>query len=145
MGIEAPTPAEQALLGKDFVDTRDAAMEAVGDVEHSGIGVGELAVDEHEAAQHFLVAGDGLLGFGEKLHGDLGPDRELAEEAADKADGYPAAVPVREQVGRQQVADDTVIVARVERNSIGTAGAGDAMQHIERAIAVEWGDLDARD
>lgn len=132
--IEAPDAFKQALAAEDLVDSGDAAVEGVGNIEDSSVGVGEVDVPgEH-------LRGVGGLDAGEDFDGLLGPDGPLAEEAADDAEG--SAFDLERS---DEVVDDVVVVAGVEGDLVGAAGGGDAAEDIDGLIAIEGGHFDGDD
>ncbi|MNW02962.1 hypothetical protein D3C71_1988250 [compost metagenome] len=48
-----------------------------------------------------------------------------------------------EPVSRQQIRNDVIIIPRVERNFIASAGMAYGPRHVKRLIAVEWSHLDS--
>ena len=141
--IEAPCPFQQALAAQDFVDAGNATGETIGGVEERGIRVGQF----HIATQHFRgnrIAGlDDATALGVEFDGPLRPDRPMAEQAADKA---PLNCPAShvEAKGRQQIHDDIVIVACIERD-VFAVRFGDGADDLDGLVAIEWRDLDGDD
>src|SRR4051794_18048610 len=84
------------------------------------------------------------LGIIEQLYRDLGPHCELAEQPADEANGCAAAAGL-ELIWCDQIAEDVVVVASVHRDFLVPPGLGDAVEDVERAVAIERRDLDPGD
>ena len=68
----------------------------------------------------------------------------MAEQPALEAQGHLAVAGAHDH-GRQQIGDDVIVVAGVERDAILGVSLRDADRDVERAIAVERGDLDRHD
>ena len=145
--IEAPDAFEQALAAQHLVAAGDAAAEVVGDVEEGAVAVGDAAVEREQLALDRaarLGARQRGLAALEQLDRALRPDRPVAEQAAAKAHRHRRAVAHRRE-RRDQVEDDVVVVAGVERDALLGARRDHAADDVERAVAVERRDLDRDD
>ena len=118
--VQAPDALQKALPPQYFVDAGYAAVKVVCAVENGGVGVGELdAVGEPMAVVE--RAGCAII-LNRTQHRDrlAGPDSPLAQKPADDAQRRRvcprANVELCEQVG-----DDIVVVAGVERDLAGAA------------------------
>src|SRR5258706_960825 len=79
--------------------------------------------------------------FGEQIDGVACPTRPMAEQAADDTQARLSAVGPQREFS-QQIDDDVIIVAGVERDFIGAVRFSQRTDNIERLIAAEGGDLD---
>ena len=115
---------------------RDHAVERVGDVEERGVAVGDGAVERQQVGGDGVVAAHGAAAL-EDLDGRARPDRPVSEQAADEAQ-----LARRRAERHRQVEHDVVVVAGVERDPLLRARRRHAVHDVERAVAVERGDLD---
>ena len=83
--IEAPEAFQQALTAQHFMQTGDAAAEAVRGIEERGVAIGDL---DAEAQQ--LRRGIGIAAALKQLDRALRPHRPMTEQAADDAALFPA-------------------------------------------------------
>ncbi|GAA2769382.1 hypothetical protein [Nonomuraea dietziae] len=93
-----------------------------------------MTVEPEQPAHGRVVARTGQFGLLQQLDRLLDPDRPLAEQAADELDLDLAAVHDHPG-GRDQVGQDVVVVAGVERHLAGAARPDHPVQHVERAVA----------
>src|SRR5262249_40366279 len=140
LGVETPDPLEQALPSEHLVASGNAAPEAMGHVEERGIAIGDPAVERKELARDLFARAGGATAL-ENLDGASHPDRPVAEQAAAKPPLHarPAAF---DQERGQQIEHDMIVVAGIERDALLGSGRDHAAHDIERAVAVERGDLD---
>src|SRR5215813_1319614 len=77
----------------------------------------------------------------QQLDGALHPDAPVAEQPSLDADGVRHALD-HDRERRNEVEDDVVVVAGIERDPVGCAGLDYASQDVEGAVAVERRNLD---
>ena len=142
--IEAVDRAHQALAPQDLVAAGDAAGEVVVDVEDrrqlQSVTKASSASSSSGMAPR-PTAGVDLL---QQLDRRLRPHAPMAEQAALEAQRH-LAVAGADHHRRDEVGDDVIVVAGVERDAILGAGLGDAEGDVERAVAVERRHLDRHD
>src|SRR5260221_2295112 len=114
------------------MNTGDAAAEAVRRVEERGVGVGDLGC-QRQGMPRPCVPFDLL----QQLYRAAGPDCPVSQQAA-----YDAQRGFAEPEGSQQVYQEVVVIARVERDLPGAAGFRYGAYDVQRLIAIERGHLD---
>src|ERR1700724_1414373 len=141
--IEAPDSLHQPLPPQHFVAAGDAAVEIVGDVEERAVAIGDAGIERPELRRYRRLAPRRATHL-ELTDRGRGPYRPVAEQAAAEINAGRDAVVA--QVERQrEIEQDMIVIAGIERAAVERAGSRHAAQHIERAIAVEWRDLDRDD
>ncbi len=103
----------------------------------AALDLGDGAVERQQGGRHGLGVAHDLAAL-EQFDRLLRPYRPVAEQATGKTQRTGMG-----DKGQDQVEDDVVVIAGIERHPIGCARSGDAMHDVERRIAVERGDLDA--
>ncbi len=141
--VEAPDAREKPLPAQDLVAAGDDAVEVIRDVEDRRVAVGDLRVERQEIGRH-VVGGVGGLDTLEQRDRLLDPHAPMSEQAALDAQHRLAAVRADDE-RRDQVEDDVVVVAAIERDAVGGAGLDHAAHDVEGAVAVERRDLDRDD
>ena len=111
--VKTPDPFEQSLPAQHFVQPGDAAAETVRRVEERRVAVRHL----HAALQPFR-AGRRAPTFREQLHRAFGPHRPVTEQASDDPQRFAA-----EAERRQQIGNNVVVVAGVERDVVAPESA----------------------
>ncbi len=92
----------------------DYALEVVGHVEHRGVHVGDFDVSAEQFGGHAVCICRGMT-FCEHLHRTARPHRPMPEQAAHDAPLHFLALNLK-AVRRDQVRDNVVIIARVQRD-----------------------------
>src|SRR5579872_5478566 len=140
VAVQAPGAFEQALAAEDLVQARDAARVAVGSIEESGIGIGDL----DRPAQHRLrdkgVGLDQAAALAMKLDRLTRPNRPMPQKTSDNSSHRFLAVAL-ETKRSQEVHHDVVVVASIERNVI-AARFNDRANDVDCLIAVERSNFD---
>ena len=104
-------------------------MEVVGRVEDRRVAVGHRGVERQEFSG-YLVLGDRRVDARQKLDRPLDPHAPMAEQPALDAHGALAAIR-RHGEGDDEVEDDVIVVAGVERDPVGGIRLDDAAHHVE--------------
>src|SRR5690348_5313645 len=142
MRVEAPGAAQQALTAEYFMDAWNAPAEGVRDVEDRAIRIGKGGgLGEHSGVED--ASGALSLRAFQQLYRRSGPAGPLAKQTAVDPPQRSLAAD-RDGERCQQIDDDVVVVARVERDVV-TARIGDGTDHVDRLIPVEGRDLDRPD
>ena len=108
--IQTPGRRQQALTPQQFIDARYAAGKIMGRIKNHGIGIRQFRIP----CQPFRRYGIRVAKFRNLFqHPDGGfcPHGPLPQKSAD----YSASHTVVTK-GRQQIVDDVVVIARVQRN-----------------------------
>ena len=141
--VETPDAFEQSLPAQDLVAAGDHALETVGRVEDRRVAVGDLRVERHKLGVN-LVGGNGSVNVLQQFDRALDPYAPMAEQPAFDAQG--ARAPMRDHgEGCDEVEDDVIVVAGIERDALGGIRLGDAADHVQRAVTIERRDLDGDD
>src|SRR5437016_1542275 len=109
--VEAPKSFQQTLATQHFMDSGDATSKAIRGIEEGGIAIGDLHTQPQQLRRGFSIAATPV-----QLDGLSCPYRPMAQQSADDA-----ALPALEPEGREQIGDNVVVVARVERDVVATA------------------------
>src|SRR5262245_47444708 len=138
--VEAVRSRKQALPPQHLVAAGDAAGKAVGDVENDAIAVGYHRIDGQKIVRDNTGADAGMCAR-QQLDGSFGPHAPVPQQPALEADlnlALSGADPER----RDEIGDDMVVVAGVERDAILRAGGNDTEGDVQRLVAIERGHLD---
>ena len=141
--IEAPDAFEQALAAQHLVAAGDAAVKIVRHVEKSTVAVGYLGVEREQFGAD-RAGRDRRLDAREQFHRGFGPHAPVAEQPALDAQHDFLAVALHHE-RRDQIEDDVIIVAGVQRDAFFRARLDHSAHDIERAVAVERRHLDRHD
>src|SRR3982751_260916 len=139
MRVETPRACQQALPSEHLVNARDASAERVRDVEDRAVRVSEgRGLGEPSRVEY---AGGALsLHALEQLHRRPRPASPLAEQTTVDPTHRRLAAD-RHGARGQQVDDDAVVIARVERDVV-APGVRNGADNVDRLISVERRDLD---
>src|SRR5690348_12473671 len=137
---QAPVTGEQSLPGKDLVDAGDASGEPVSLIERGTVEIGELGRAGQQLERYRSAAPHELTDLGVQPYGLRRADRPLSQQATD--DVYDV---VAEPERGQQIDDDVVVVAGVQRDVAGPSRLDDGADHVDRRVPVERRDLDRDD
>ncbi len=142
VGIETPDAFEEALTAENFMEAGDAPGKIVGGVEKGGVGVGDFDAFADKGWRNSGVSANCRVTFVEKFDGFARPDGPVAEKAADDA-AFDLLAVDRKSVRSEEVKDDVVVIAGVERNV--AAGFGDGTDDVKSLITIEGSDFDGGD
>src|SRR5687767_7660125 len=141
--IQAPSSPQQPLPTQDLVNSRNAAPEAVGGVEDGAVGIRDLRGKSKQAAHPWRSAASLSLSvtmppnLTMQFHGVPGPEGPMPQQPTHHPD---AAGP-----GGEQVEQDIVVVAGIERDLPGAPGIRHRPHHVQGLIPIERGNLDRDD
>src|SRR5437016_3372926 len=110
----------------------DATMETVCRIEESGVGVSDFGCQRQRMPRSRIPFD--LL---QQLYRAACPDGPVSQQAA-----YDAQRGFSETEGSQQIHQDVVVIARVERDLACAAGFRYRSYYVQRLIAIERGHLD---
>src|SRR5467141_1415927 len=142
VGIQAPDTFQEALPPQDFMEARDAAGEIVRHVEKGGVGICYFGAPLEQIFRNASCSGHNGVALLQEVDGAASPYRPVAQKAAYNA-VFPRASVDLENIGREKVDGDIVIIAGVERDV--SPGFGDGAGDIQGLVTVEWRNLDGDD
>ena len=116
LGVQAPDALHEALPPQDLMDAGDAALEVMGRIEESAVGVGDLSRQGQPPGVQ-LVALDRFFQFGKELHHCAGPAGPVAQKSADEVVFIGLPVFFKGE-GGDEIVDDVVVVAGIQGNLV---------------------------
>ena len=115
----------------------DTAVELIGHIEDRRIGVSELRIERQHLLRHGQVVAMVMFDLVEDLNRALRPDGPLSKQPA-----HHPELDISKLINGEQVVDDVVVIACVDRDLAGSSTLGHRTHHVDRLVAMEGRYLD---